>query len=217
MVCYTTKKEPFQISPEDEPLIQQALSIRIMSTGYVELKMENGKFLLHRLIAKPTSNFVVDHKNGDKLDNRKENLRICTTAQNIRNSKKTKTRKCSSAYKGVGFHIETGKWRGSIFINYKRICLGLFNTEIEAAEAYDNAAAYYHLEFASFNFPNRIPTPNAYAPKQQYSTHKGISFDRTRNKWTACIRCGKNRWRERFNTEAEAIAAIQTKRIELGL
>jgi hypothetical protein len=102
---------------------------------------------MHRLIMKPPKNMVIDHINGNGLDNRKENLRVCSPAQNNLNS--TKKAQASSKYKGVRKH--QGKWDARISINKETIYLGRFNSVINAATAYNIGAAIYHKQFAKFN------------------------------------------------------------------
>lgn len=109
--------------------------------------------MMHRLIMEPPRGYVVDHINGDGLDNRRANLRLATCAQNGRNRRKIK--KGISRYKGVGWEESTGKWRARIIINRKKISLGCYKDEIAAARAYDKAAKKYHGEFARLNFPEK--------------------------------------------------------------
>lgn len=105
---------------------------------------------LHRFIMRATDREFVDHINHNRLDNRKENLRICTIQQNSWNARKTDKKK-SSIYKGVCFHKATKKWRARIKINRKDVELGLFLTEKEAALAYNEGAIIYHKEWAVLN------------------------------------------------------------------
>jgi len=93
----------------------------------------------------------IDHINGDGLDNRKANLRLATAAQNSRNRRQRRGK--SSKYKGVSFIKPKGKFVAEITCNGKRMSLGHFESEVEAAKAYDETAKKYHKEFACLNFP----------------------------------------------------------------
>ena len=99
----------------------------------------------------PKDGLVVDHINGNGLDNRKRNLRICTQFQNMKNTLKRPGK--TSKYKGVYWRKERGKWQARITFQNKRIRLGHFEDESEAARAYDGAAKKYFGEFAKLNFP----------------------------------------------------------------
>jgi hypothetical protein len=94
----------------------------------------------------------IDHINCNAIDNRRANLRIATRAQNAKNRSKSK-RKCSSVYKGVHWHKQHKKWGAMIAVDHKRIHLGYFSNEDQAAKCYDEAAKKYHGEFACLNFP----------------------------------------------------------------
>lgn len=106
---------------------------------------------MHRALLKPGIGFEGDHKNGDSLDNRRENLRICTHLQNSQNSGMRHHN--TSGFKGVSFHKKAGAWEAYICPNYKKKYLGLFSTKEEAAHAYDSAAKTCFGEFAILNFP----------------------------------------------------------------
>jgi len=94
---------------------------------------------------------LCDHINGDGLDNRKVNLREATCAQNSWNSGKSRG-VSRSKYKGPAWDKRYRKWEVRICVNGRRIYIGRFEDQIEAARAYDRAAKKYHGEFALPNF-----------------------------------------------------------------
>jgi hypothetical protein len=93
-----------------------------------------------------------DHRNHNGLDNRRENLREADTQKNNWNLGKSKAAK-SSIYKGVSWHKQCQKWSASIHLNDKKTHLGLFDSEVEAALAYDAEARRRFGKFAALNFP----------------------------------------------------------------
>jgi hypothetical protein len=110
---------------------------------YVVLSKNNKKkhYYIHRgvslaFIPNPNNYLFIDHINRNKTDNRIENLRWCNKSQNSRNMEKHEN--TSSKYKGVYFHKKSNKWMSCCSINGKRNYIGLFKTEIESAEAYNN-------------------------------------------------------------------------------
>lgn len=106
---------------------------------------------LHQVIAKRLGCELVDHKNRDGLDNRRENLRPATKRQNAANH--GRNRNNASGYKGVSWCNRERKWRACIRVDYKRKSLGYYADPAEAARAYDAAAAVAFGEFAALNFP----------------------------------------------------------------
>ena len=140
--------QKFIMDVEDLPLLKE-YSWSENATGYIRSSAYGkGKFL-HRLIMGATDKIQVDHINGDKSDNRKRNLRICTNAEN--NWNKEKWSNGSSVYKGVHFRTERLKWCARIHVNGKTISLGVFDDEKEAARVYNEAALKYYGEFAKLN------------------------------------------------------------------
>jgi hypothetical protein len=124
------------------------------TTGYVRVRVRGKKYAAHRLAVfymtgQPVpSGMSIDHINGDRSDNRFENLRICT---NIENSFNTKPHKDNlTGLKGI--QERKGKWRAMLGFNHKKVHLGSFASKEEAAAAYDLAAATYFKEFARPNF-----------------------------------------------------------------
>lgn len=107
------------------------------------------KIRMHRFLANTLPDFETDHINQNKLDNRKENLRNCTKAENRMNRTKYKTN--TSGIKGVYFHKRDKIWTAQLGIAGKRIHLGYFEVKEKATEAYNNASLKYHGEFAHLN------------------------------------------------------------------
>lgn len=106
---------------------------------------------MHRQIINAKPDEIVDHKNFDKLDNQKHNLRVCTKKQSNRHTRHHNDAK--NKYKGV--FPRKGKWAAKINVDKRQIWLGTYSTEEEAALAYDRAAEEYFGEFASFNLSAR--------------------------------------------------------------
>ena len=128
------------------------------SNGYA-IRSENRKMVyMHRLIVNALDGMDIDHINGDGLDNRRSNLRICSHMQNMRNMKSHKDG--SSKYKGVCWHQAAKKWVVSIYVDVngkgKNIHLGLYKKEIDAAIAYNLAAVQYYGKFAKLNEISRV-------------------------------------------------------------
>jgi hypothetical protein len=123
--------------------------------GYLRVKLNfNGKkrtFYAHRLayfIHYDEWPIITDHINGDKADNRVENLRSCLITDNNRNKKVDKRNKCG--FKGVQYHKP---YSATIFDGKSTKRLGYYDTPEEAAQAYDEAAKEIFGEYANLNFP----------------------------------------------------------------
>jgi hypothetical protein len=106
---------------------------------------------MHRQIMKAEKREQIDHKDGNELNNQKENLRFSTQQQNVFNQ--MPIRQGTSKYKGVSWCRESHDWYASIKHNGKSKNLGHFINEINAAKAYDTAAKQLFGEFARTNFP----------------------------------------------------------------
>lgn len=113
----------------------------INSNGYYYLCLNSKRYLAHRAAIYLTTgewpNGDVDHINGDKLDNRISNLRVCTKSQNQMNRKA----------KGYSLHKRSGLYQARIGVSGKEVYLGWFEKENEARAAYEEAQAYYHKEY----------------------------------------------------------------------
>lgn len=109
---------------------------------------------MHRVIMNAPDGMEVDHINGDRLDNRRANLRLCSRADNLKNKAVCKKHaEIASRFKGVSWHKSSRKWRARIKLDKIYRSLGYFTDETEAALAYDTAARELFGEFARPNFP----------------------------------------------------------------
>lgn len=146
---------PITVSIDAEDLhILQSHKWTYDGNGYVMTQAEP-RISLHRLIIKCVDKSLeVDHIDGNIYNNRKSNLRICTSYQNSLNQgKKYGHIFKQSNYKGVFWAKAHAKWRTCITFNKKKTHIGMFTREIDAAKAYDVKAKELHKEFARLNFP----------------------------------------------------------------
>lgn len=124
------------------------------NTGYAQRGYKvSGKcktVLMHRQLLNAPRGIEIDHINGNRLDNRRSNLRFVTRGENSFNQRK-QLRQTTSRYKGVYWHKGDSAWMARIQAKGNYFYLGNFQTEREAALAYNNAAAKYHGEYAYFN------------------------------------------------------------------
>jgi hypothetical protein len=135
------------------------LAIKGKNSFYARRRVATGKrgkealVYMHQEIIKVPAGMVIDHINHDGMDNRGANLRAASYSQNLYHRKK-RSGATHSKYKGIYWRPKNRKWQAQITFERKRISLGYFRSEIEAAKAYDEAAKKYHGEFASLNFPD---------------------------------------------------------------
>jgi len=149
-----TKGKFAVVDPEDYPrLAKYKWSVSQSRYNFYACRCARGKKIsMHRLILNAPQGLLVDHIDGDGLNNRKANLRLCTIAQNNRNSRPY--RNATSKYKGVCWEKQCRKWYAKIRPNRKTISLGLFTNQIDAAVAYDRKAEQLFGQFAYLNFPD---------------------------------------------------------------
>lgn len=120
------------------------------AAAHVNLDGVSCKRYLHRFLLKPQTVQQIDHINGDGLDCRRINMRLCTSAGNNRNRRKSVG---TSQFKGVSWDKSRNAWRATIKIHKKLKYLGRFDSEQAAAKAYDSSAEKLFGEFARLNFP----------------------------------------------------------------
>jgi hypothetical protein len=123
--------------------------------GYAMRYEKHKKIFMHRQIMQAPKGMLVDHMDGNPRNNYRSNLRICTPGENARNG--TKQTGTSSRFKGVCLRRRIGKWCAMIRFEGRRIYLGCFDDEVEAARAYDRAAVERFGVFARPNFPEDWP------------------------------------------------------------
>lgn len=186
--------------------------------GYVVRAGNGTSISMSRQIMKAPKGMYVDHINGDILDNRRSNLRICSHTENCWNRKLSEG--CASKFKGVNWHKKSGKWQARIKFERKIYHLGLFTLEQDAAHAYNEAAKKYFGEFARLN---PIPADwviSTHNPQNLCqirrgknkvkctSKYKGVGRVRKSGKWTARIKVdGKLKYLGDHDTEEAAALA----------
>jgi hypothetical protein len=130
----------------------------LAGNGYVHAHVpgtgrKNRRFIyIHRLILNAPDGSNVDHRDGNRLDNRKANLRLATVGENGRN--RPAPRSSSSGYKGVSWRANGNRWEAYIQHEGKQRSIGRFANVEDAARAYDDKARELFGEFAWLNFPS---------------------------------------------------------------
>lgn len=145
MIVLTRKGIAIQVDPEDFSWV--SAYTWSLSYGYPVTRRNKKLFRLSRLLVAAPVGMVVDHINGDPLDNRRANLRICTQAHNCFN-----TSKRSGTYRGVHFDASRKKWVARI----AQTMLGRFETEEAAARAWDLTAREWYGPYARLNFSEDV-------------------------------------------------------------
>ena len=149
--------------------------------GYA-VRSENRKLIsMHRQIMDAPEDKIVDHKNRNKLDNTRGNLRTCTHQENVQNA--CKTHGARSRFKGVSYRGERERFFAQIWHRGEPMYLGYFADEVEAARAYDHKAVELRGEFARVNFPEEWPPERraeVYAPQKPQPQKKRLRGGKAR-------------------------------------
>lgn len=184
-------------------------------TGYTVAAIQGKTVYLHRFLMAAQRGQLVDHIDGDKLNNTRANLRLVTPRQNTQNQRPR--RHASSQYKGVS--QRGSRWQARIRVNGTQINLGTFNRECDAAMVYDTAARHFFGDYAHTNF-SLAETPDYFHAYLQYqlnrvprvwaekrpSPYRGVSWHR--GQWRAKIKVqGHSQHLGCFDSEEKAARA----------
>lgn len=213
----------------DYDFINFLYDLYVDKNGYVvtKIKVKNMGVTtgqLHRVIMQPPNGkFIhVDHRDGNKLNNTRSNLRICKHEENMRNRKPVllvKGKEVSSKYKGVYWNKPVEGWIALIRYEGTKINLGVFDIEIAAANCYNYYANIYHKEFAKLNDCPHMSKEDWIKFKRgtnQTSSFNGVSYSKSERKWLSQICHNYNREViGRFDSEIEAAIAYDKRAIEL--
>ena len=141
------------VSCEDYELVKK-YKWHVTIYGYAVTAINNTNISMHRLIMfqfQHDEDKIIDHADGNKLNNTRQNLRWCTYTENSANSKLASNN--TSGIKGVSWNMDKGKWHASIRKNGQRINLGSYENIYDASQAYAKAAHELFGEFARPSIP----------------------------------------------------------------
>jgi len=193
-----------KVDDEDYEDLSQWKWSAIGKEGYLYAKRAKRKYIIHegekyynqkfismhrQIMGVDNPKIIVDHKDGDSLNNCRDNLRICTAQQNIMNRKSSGGK--ASKYKGVRQRGKNGQWTAIITVNRKAISLGVYKTELEAVAAYNIGAKKHHGEFARINEVDfKLPRPQKtrfLRPPNASSKYMGVAKLKQTGHWQASI------------------------------
>lgn len=160
-IIKATTGEEIIVSDCDFDLLNRHAWMVDKSKGYVVTVYGGNKIYMHRLVfgKMPTGHFVVDHINRNKLDNRLENLRRATVAQNSANAVYTK-----GSTGLIGVKPRNGKFYAKASVNNKDVHIGVCDTAEDAGKLRDCFVYKLRGEFSTLNFPDLVPEYSAWEP-----------------------------------------------------
>lgn len=178
------------ISSEDYQLIKQ-YNWYENSTGYAQCGFNNTTVLSHRLIMGNPAGKIVDHINKQRLDNRRDNLRIGTRQLNGNNKSVHKT-KTGTQYRGVYYQKKDNRYNARLYYNKELHTIGTFNTEKEAVDAFDMYILHKNLNNVELNFPEKKEEYSKrefnFSKPEKISIYRGVTFDKCKNKYRSNIK-----------------------------
>jgi hypothetical protein len=123
----------------------------VAGSGYAATARNRKITYMHRVLLDAPNGVEVDHINGDRLDNRRINLRLCTKSQN---NQARRTQPGASGFIGVSWYAPRHTWCARVYANGRKVYCRYFTTPEAAARARDAAAREHHGDFARLNFPS---------------------------------------------------------------
>lgn len=145
---------------------------RLTSEGYV-IQSRSPAVLLHRFLLDAQPGQIVDHRDGNKLNNTRANLRLVTNAQNIWN--RSVAVDSRSGLRGIAWRADKGYWYVRLQANGKRVHLGYYNDLDLAIQVRDEACRRLHGEYGQLIVPERLPSPAAVAAVERYLRQAGLA------------------------------------------
>jgi hypothetical protein len=152
-----------------------------LENGYAVRREKDKRIFMHHMILPPPRGKVTDHSDGNRANNCRANLRICNRSENSHNCGKSAGG--SSVYKGVFYDRRRHKWCARCYHHRERIWLGCFDTEEEAARAFDRKSVERFGAFARLNFPRGWP------PERRAQVH--AAWQKTHPEESKKVRKGK--------------------------
>jgi hypothetical protein len=144
-----TNKETLISDGDYSNVVKYKWSMCRAGKGYARAWIDGKDVYLHHFLVGKIKNKEIDHVNGNTLDNRRKNLRFCNRSQNQMNRSKSANK--SSIYKGVDLNKFCNKWRARVRKNGRYVYEERFNSEVDAARAYNNAALIFYGKYANLN------------------------------------------------------------------
>ena len=202
------------VSPEDFDIVMK-FSWNKKPDGYAQGSINNKNIYLHQyILGKPKEDHVIDHKDGNKLNNARTNLRFATLKQNTQNKKKKE--RSTSKYLGVSWYKSSNKWHSQAH----KANLGFFSDEVEAAERYDTYALLKYGEHAKTNnLVSYESVKDLDLEEILQNTERELPkhINMNKNRFEVGIRYKNKRFREIVKTLEEATSKLEEFKKEIQI